>query len=50
MSQEHQSVSIGDTITANGLVTPIQRLSTNQWENYPLNAIFSVTDSLKIIE
>lgn len=50
MSQEQQPLATGQRITANGLVTPLEWLSTNHWQRYPIEGIFSVTDSVKIIE
>lgn len=50
MSQEHKPVAIGSKIVANGVVVPVQRLSTDQWDTYPILGIFSVTDSLEVIE
>ncbi|PIQ91606.1 MAG: hypothetical protein COV70_02795 [Parcubacteria group bacterium CG11_big_fil_rev_8_21_14_0_20_39_22] len=50
MSQEHRPLSVGDKISANGLVTPIEYLSTDQWQQYPIEGIFSVTDSLQVVE
>src|SRR5690606_2992200 len=47
MSQQVASqVAIGERLTANGLITPIERLSTNTWDPYPIEGIFSVTDTL----
>lgn len=40
----------GDMITANGVVTPIENLSTDYWQKYPVTGIFSVTDSLLVEE
>jgi hypothetical protein len=50
MSQEHRSVNTGERISANGVITPIERLSTDHWRIYPIEGIFSVTDSLTILE
>lgn len=37
----------GDVISANGIITPIERLSTDQWMKYDVKGIFSVTDSFE---
>lgn len=50
MSQEHAQLMTGERIFANGLVTPIELLSTDHWRQYPIEGIFSVTDSLQVIE
>ena len=47
MSQEVPALKEGDRFRATGLMTPIQRLSSNKWQNYPIVGIFSVTDSFK---
>ncbi len=38
----------GDMISASGVMTPIEDLSTDYWEKYPIQGIFSVTDSLEV--
>ncbi|XKT74811.1 MAG: hypothetical protein ACJKTH_01865 [Patescibacteria group bacterium UBA2163] len=48
MSQTHDPVDIGQRISANGSVVPVERLSAAHWQQYPIEGIFSVTDSLKI--
>ncbi len=50
MSQEHRPLSVGERFSANGLVTPIERLSTNRWQKYQVEGIFSVTDSVRVGE
>lgn len=40
----------GNRFSAHGVVTPVERLSSDQWQKYPIVAIFSITDSLQIIE
>jgi heat shock protein HslJ len=40
----------GDLLKAQGVVTPIERLSTDYWQKYPVMGIFSVTDSLEILD
>jgi hypothetical protein len=37
------SLTLGDRVSATGLVTPIERLSTDHWEQYMIDGIFSVT-------
>lgn len=50
MSQSHSEFSTGDRFSATGVITPIERLSTNQWNKYPIKGIFSVTDSVMDLE
>jgi len=38
----------GDRLSASGLVTPIERLSFNQWERYRIDGVFSITDFLQV--
>lgn len=40
-------LSIGDRFQATGLITPIENLSTSFWDAYPVEGIFSVTDSVE---
>ena len=47
MSQEHPGVDSGDRFTANGLITPIEMLSSDHWQKYDVEGIFSVTDSVR---
>lgn len=41
-------IPTGSRISANGIVTPIEQLSSDHWKKYPVTGIFSVTDSLVI--
>jgi hypothetical protein len=41
------NVPTGSRITVRGIITPIEELSTDMWQKYPIKGIFSVTDSLK---
>lgn len=50
MSQDYPDIRMGSVISANGVITPIENLSTDTWKKYPIEGIFSVTDSLKIVE
>lgn len=50
MSQEKTELNIGDKFSANGLITPIEMLSSDHWKQYQVTGIFSVTDSVKILE
>jgi hypothetical protein len=50
MSQQHEPLAAGQNISANGLITPLELLSTNQWQRYPVEGIFSITDSLRVTE
>lgn len=47
MSQEHPVVNTGERITANGMITPLELLSTDHWRKYAIEGIFSVTDSVQ---
>jgi hypothetical protein len=49
MSQTAPQLKTGDRFQASGLVTPIERLSTDHWRQYPVEGIFSVTDSVQKI-
>jgi hypothetical protein len=50
MSQTNPGLETGDFFKANGLITPIERLSTDHWKKYPIEGIFSVTDSVEKID
>lgn len=50
MAQTPPSIETGDHFTASGLVTPIERLSADQWRTYDIAGIFSVTDSMIVKE
>lgn len=47
MSQENPGLDSGDRFTANGLITPLELLSTDHWQKYDIEGIFSVTDSIE---
>jgi hypothetical protein len=47
MSQQHDPVDTGERLTANGTVTPLEMLSSDHWQKYAIEGIFSVTDSLE---
>ncbi len=47
MSQTAPELQVGDMISASGVIVPIERLSTDRWNIYPVKGIFSVTDSVK---
>lgn len=49
MSQGGTMPDTGERISANGMVTPIEMLSTDQWRKYDMEGIFSVTDSLQTL-
>lgn len=46
MSQIPPEIQSGERFTASGVITPIERLSTDQWQKYDVEGIFSVTDSV----
>ncbi len=47
LSSTPPTLANGDQIMANGIITPIEMLSTDHWRKYNVQGIFSVTDSLK---
>ena len=47
LSQEAAPLETGERITATGLITPLELLSTDHWQRYAIEGIFSVTDSLQ---
>lgn len=48
MSQQHAPLETGEHITANGLITPVEMLSSDHWQKtYNIEGIFSVTDSVQ---
>lgn len=47
MSQEHGALDTGMRIRANGLITPIEMFSSDHWQKYDIEGIFSVTDSME---
>lgn len=49
MSRGMPSLVTGDRISASGVITPVERLSSDYWRKYPIEAIFSVTDSLQVL-
>lgn len=40
----------GVRIRASGVLTPLALLSTDYWQKYPIEGIFSVTDSVEVLE
>jgi hypothetical protein len=48
MSQMAPNIPTGKRFSASGVLTPIERLSTDHWRKYPIKGIFSVTDSVKM--
>ena len=46
ISQTPTELKTGQHFTASGVITPIERLSTDHWRKYPIVGIFSITDSL----
>lgn len=50
LSQTPPSLVDGDRLSASGVLTPIETLSTDYWHKYPVVGIFSVTDSLQKLE
>lgn len=50
MSQTKPELRNGDRVTASGVVTPIENLSTDYWQQFDVTGIFSVTDSVEVVE
>lgn len=48
MSQEQRPLETGERISANGLITPVEMLSSDHWQTYDIVGIFSVTDSVEV--
>lgn len=48
MSQGKPPLAAGDRISAQGILTPIERLSTDFWDTYTVTGIFSVTSDLLV--
>ncbi len=48
LSQGIPTYNVGDTISANGTVTPVEELSADIWQKYDIYGIFSITDSLVV--
>lgn len=46
MSQANPGLQAGQRFSANGLVVPIERLSTDHWQKFGVKGIFSITDSV----
>jgi hypothetical protein len=46
-SQHPNNFSNEDVITASGVLTPIEQLSSNHWQKYDIKGIFSITDVKK---
>ena len=49
MSQTRPSMQLGERITASGVLTPIEMISSDYWRHYTVAGIFSVTDSLRVV-
>lgn len=47
-SHTPSNFKVGQKITANGVVNPIETLSTDFWQKYPIEGIFYVTDSIEV--
>lgn len=45
LSIEYSAPDTGARFAANGMVTPIEMLSSDHWQRYDVEGIFSVTDS-----
>lgn len=49
MSQTLPALENGQQFSASGVVTAIERLSTDYWQRFDVQGIFSVTDSVQLI-
>lgn len=49
MSATPPKYNVGDRIKANGVLVPIEQISTDTWDKYNIKGIFSATDSLEIL-
>jgi len=47
MSQTAPQLAMGERFSANGVITPIEMLSSDHWRIYDIKGIFSVTDSFE---
>jgi len=47
MSQTAPDLKSGDRISANGVFVAVAKLSSDEWQRYPITGVFSITDSLK---
>lgn len=48
MSQQKPELDTGYSFKANGVIIPLETLSSDHWRIYQIKGIFSVTDSIKI--
>lgn len=48
MSEPNPDIQSGKRFTANGLITPIENLSSDHWKIYNVKGIFSVTDGVVV--
>lgn len=49
MSATAPQLTAGDRLSASGIFTPIETLSSEHWQKYDVQGIFSVTDSVEIV-
>jgi hypothetical protein len=49
ISSQPPNYTVGDYIKGSGVLTPIERLSTDQWQKYDMQGIFSLTEQPEII-
>lgn len=47
MTMPYPTPVTGATISAYGLITPIENMSSDQWQRYNIKGVFSVTDNVK---
>lgn len=48
LPKEQMKLMIGDTFEAAGVVTPIERLSTDRWQQYGVKGVFTITGVLVV--
>lgn len=47
MTMPYPTPTTGARLTGSGLITPIENLSSDQWQRYDMKGVFSVTDIKK---
>jgi hypothetical protein len=50
MSKTHDPLELDQRFSANGVVSSSKNLSEAKWQQFDMEGVFSVTDSLNIIE
>ncbi len=47
LSQADAGLKTGDRFSADGVLTPVEMLSSDHWKKYPIKGIFTITGSIK---